>query len=235
MLIQLGTCLESKGEITRGNIHLIDYPTGGKAMLPVIIASGQNDGPTFLITGNVHGNESIGIVITHRIVEELDLSKLKGRVVCMPSLNPTGTLAGTRHSLFDKTDPNRAWPSVRKKKESVDADDWLSDITKLEDQPSPQEDAWNRIHKLIESIHPDFHIDLHTCSTLSIPYTFIDRVLYEENKEDAQELHEKTLEMVKSTGLTIIADASAPRYAKYQLFRSTSGTGPDWTNSCNGY
>ncbi|MDH5401724.1 MAG: succinylglutamate desuccinylase/aspartoacylase family protein [Candidatus Heimdallarchaeota archaeon] len=224
-MIKIGDITEIRGQIQRGWIKLVEHPTGVDEKLSVIIASGTSDGPTLLITANVHGHETVGIVIIHRILEQLNLKLLRGRVVCIPSLNPTGLLRGTRHPQFDDVDPNRMWPSSKPKTELVsDATDYLDEINQRMDLPKPQERAWSRIFTQISEINPDFHIDLHTCSTLSIPYAFLDRVLYQTNKEEADNLFERTKAMVRASGLTIIADASASRYVKYNLYRSTSGS-----------
>lgn len=60
-------------------------------------------GPTFLLTANIHGDEITGVVVVHRFLEQLNLNELKGRIICIPSLNPTGLLAGTRYPQFEAT------------------------------------------------------------------------------------------------------------------------------------
>jgi predicted deacylase len=71
------------------------------------------------------------------------------------------------------------------------------------------------------------HADLHTFSLLSIPFGFVDRVLYSESSpnglEDAQRLFDKTRSMVEATGLTWVMEQPARQYVKSKLHRSTSG------------
>jgi len=81
----------------------------------------------------------------------------------------------------------------------------------------------------IKQISVNFHVDLHTFSTLSMPFIFMDRVLYENKAEnDAEKSHElwkNTNEMVDAIGLTVLRDRPAWLYVKSKLHRSTSG----WT------
>jgi hypothetical protein len=86
----------------------------GREELEVIIATGTLPGPKLLLTGNIHGNEINPCIICHRVIEWLETAvtdgSLKGTVVLMPSLNPTGHRAGTRSPSFESVDPNRFWP-----------------------------------------------------------------------------------------------------------------------------
>lgn len=94
--IEFGTAKEVFGEVTRGTLPLLSLPTGDKFELKVVIASGVEDGPTFLVTANIHGDEVTGVLVVHRFLEFLAQTPIKaGRVVIIPSLNPSGHLAGT--------------------------------------------------------------------------------------------------------------------------------------------
>jgi predicted deacylase len=137
-------------------------------------------GPTLLLTGNIHGDEVTGVIVIHRFLESLDLSKLRGRIVAVPSLNPTGLLAETRFPQFEAKDPNRAWPDSRPEKEEKDEnpDLWKEYSKRVEDEKGPQARAFAKIAKIFEKINPQFHLDLHTFSILSHPFAFVDRVLY---------------------------------------------------------
>lgn len=222
MTISIGNITEVKGEIVRGEIDLITHPTGSKESLAVIIASGKNDGPTFLLTANIHGDEIVGVIIIHRLLEMIDLDELHGRIVCIPSLNPTGNRRAHRYPQFDHADPNRKWPdSNPDKKKKEDKNDWLDRY--YEDVPTPQETIWKRLIEEFKNISPDYHIDLHTFSNLSIPFVFMDRIIYEEDENEANKLFDKLQSMVKSMGLTIVVESPARRYVDKKLHRSTSG------------
>ena len=222
MTISIGNITEEKGKIVRGEIDLITHPTGANETLSVIIASGKNEGPTFLLTANIHGDEIVGIIIIHRLLEIIDLNELNGRLVCIPSLNPTGNRRAHRYPQFDEEDPNRKWPeSNPDKKKKVDKNDWLDKYYKK--IPTAQEAIWNRIFEEFKNIAPDYHIDLHTFSNLSIPFVYLDRVIYENDEDEAIKLSEKVQAMVRSMGLTVIIESPTKRYVDNKLHRSTSG------------
>jgi predicted deacylase len=224
MTLQFGNVKEIPGTITRGKFDLIKHPTGITERIAIIIASGLNPGPTLLLTGNIHGDEVIGIIVIHRLLDLIDLESLHGRIICIPTLNPTGHRAKTRYPQFDHSDPNRKWPdSNPHKKEVKDNTDWLDNYYIENDKSSPQEDAWKELYKEIERISPNFHVDLHTFSILSIPFIFLDRVLFEDDEEEATKLFKKTKSMVEAMGLTIVVESPAKRYVKNKLHRSTSG------------
>jgi len=235
----LGTAVEKPGGVSRGTIPLLHQPSGNLIELRVVIVSGKHDGPTLLVTGNIHGDEVTGIIVIHRLLERLEtrLDLLKGRVIAIPSLNPTGLLAGTRLPVFEHVDPNRTWPdsipeSLKEKYKDADdtSDLWHAEQKKVEDQQGPQAMAFKEVFAAIEHLHPDYHVDLHTFSTLSIPFIFLDRVLYNDEgeegvkqKEEADKLFATTESMVHAIGLTVIRERPAKLYIKQKLHRSTSG------------
>lgn len=198
------------------------------------VCSGAEAGPRVLITGNIHGDEVTGTIVIHRFIESLagKLDQLKGTIVAIPSLNPTGHLQGTRYPQFQSTDPNRKWPDSKPErlvdqfKAKEDATDiWDKLQREADEQPGPQAEVFKKIYAVFESIKPDYHIDLHTFSTLSIPFIFLDRVLYdgEAQKEEAHKLFAKTKEMVTALGLSVLVERPARLYVKQGLHRSTSG------------
>ncbi len=98
-LLTLGTCVEVRGQVTTGSFPLFQLPLspdGSDSLkLSIVIVSGALDGPTFLITANIHGDEVTGTLICHRQIAFLQsrLATMRGRVVFFPSLNPTGQYA----------------------------------------------------------------------------------------------------------------------------------------------
>ena len=81
-----------------------------------------------------------------------------------------------------------------------------------------QERCFLPISEALKALKPDFHVDLHTFSTLSIPFIFIDRVLYENTSEDskkkAEHLFNQTQAMVQAIGLTVVCERPAWIYVK---------------------
>ncbi|OBZ82949.1 N-alpha-acetyl-L-2,4-diaminobutyric acid deacetylase [Choanephora cucurbitarum] len=77
--------------------------------LPVIVCRGSEDGPVLGITAAVHGNELNGVPCIHRVISQIDVSKLKGTVVAVPCVNVWGYLKFQRE-FADGRDLNRQFP-----------------------------------------------------------------------------------------------------------------------------
>jgi len=127
-------------------------------------------------------------------------------------------------------DPNRCWPEFDPYIEppKVDPRDlWDTLQREVSDEPGPQERCFTKIAQVFKEIGPNWHVDLHTFSTLSIPFIFMDRVLYNTDSElvAAKELWEKTNDLVQCVGLTVLMERPPWLYIKKKLHRSTSG----WT------
>ncbi|MHA1213414.1 MAG: succinylglutamate desuccinylase/aspartoacylase family protein, partial [Candidatus Heimdallarchaeota archaeon] len=116
---------------------------------------------------------------------------------------------------------------------SIDGDndtkllDPLSVFENDELYPSIQQIIWKRLFGLIKS-SADCLIDLHNAFIKSIPFIFLDRVLYnpnsgEEAKAEAEELYARTEKLVDAFGFTIVRESTPARYIKKKLHRSTSG------------
>jgi predicted deacylase len=223
--LKIGTAVEKPGSLSRGEFELGPLPTGGMEKISVVIAAGDKAGPTVLITANIHGDEVVGTLVCHRFLESLDLAKLAGRVVVIPSLNPSGMRALTRHSELQAVDPNRKWPSAHPNAGIPweDPSDWLSAYTALEHAPGPQERAWTKLFDALASANPDYHIDLHSFTAVSIPFSFLDRVFHSGNEKQASELHKKSEQMLQAIGFSVFREASFSNLVKTDMYRTTSG------------
>jgi uncharacterized protein len=188
-------------------------PTGTTEKLPVIVAQGYENGPTFWFTAGIHGNELTGIPAIHETITAELAKNLRGTIIAIPSLNPSGLRTGRRLSYYDNQDPNRAFP------EYVDHKDATPDHT-----PGLNEILFQRLYQKIEET-ADFLIDLHCYDGITIPFTIRDRVLYktEAEKTEAILLQEKLEAMAKAFGLPIVGEFLAEKYIKRRLHRSTSG------------
>jgi N-alpha-acetyl-L-2,4-diaminobutyrate deacetylase len=85
-------------------------PDGGAAMLLPIVVFRNGPGPSVLLTGGNHGDEFEGPVALMRLVHELDWTRIRGRVIVLPCLNPPAVLAGRRCSPYDGRNMNRVFP-----------------------------------------------------------------------------------------------------------------------------
>ena len=111
--ITIGTAKSAPGKLTYGFINVMNLPTGTSDKIPVMIAQGKEDGPTFFIYENIHGNEITGVAVVHDVVNEDLVKELKGTVVAIPTLNPTALRLYQRYPEYQDEDPNRQFPEGR--------------------------------------------------------------------------------------------------------------------------
>lgn len=92
--------------------------------------------------------------------------------------------------------------------------------------PSVQEMIWKNLFEILKET-ADYLLDLHNAFIKSIPFSFLDRVLYNPDVEDdnkkAENLYNRTEEMVRAFGLTIVRETTPNKYIQKKLHRSTSG------------
>ncbi len=213
--ITLGTARAEQGRITYGRWHAFDHPTGTPEELPIIIVQGTRDGPTFWVTANIHGPELTGIAVIHDLVNEAKLAqRLRGTLVCIPSLSPAGFRVRNRQPYFDPQDPNRLFPDRKRKSESEEEPQF----------PSMVEQVWARLFEEIEA-KADYLIDLHNSSLQSMLFSIRDKVYYAEDRErsSAVTLQQRTGELIKAFGLPAVFEFKRKRYVQMKLHRSTSG------------
>lgn len=104
------------GEIARKRIPVAELGDGTPLTLPVVVARGRRDGPTFYVQAGLHGDELTGIEICRLALAELDPTKLRGTVVSVPLANPAAHLTRTRGYLHEERwliDINRIFPGDR--------------------------------------------------------------------------------------------------------------------------
>lgn len=214
--IKVGSAKSAPGQISYGFIKTMNLPIGLSDRIPVIIAQGTKPGPTFFITANVHGNELTGIAVIHDLVTEALTQQLRGTVVAIPTLNPSGLRAYGRSPDFDTKDPNKLYPAGKfAKKEDEDED------TKF---PARYELVAKRIFAPIKK-YADFHLDIHNHSLRSIPYSILDRIFYanEADKKKAERLAQQQKAMVEAFGVFYAVDFPPKKYLRVKYHRSVSG------------
>jgi predicted deacylase len=88
--------------------------TWGNALVPLAVINGRNGQAGsrrgVACFGGTHGNEYEGQVAVWRLMHELDPGQIQGRVILMPRLNQPACVTGTRESLRDGVNMNRAFP-----------------------------------------------------------------------------------------------------------------------------
>ncbi|MFH5800069.1 succinylglutamate desuccinylase/aspartoacylase family protein [Haladaptatus sp. CMAA 1911] len=207
--MQVGTAESSPGELVTGWLDVTDLPTGTPERLPVLIAEGEEDGPTLWITASIHGNEVTALATAQDVMREGLESRIRGTVVCLPNLNPAGLRRTTRTSYYHGDDPNRYFPDP-------DADGSRP--------PRVQELIDERVFDAFAD-SADVLVDLHTAQVGSIPFVIRDRVLHgsERDEDEARDLADELERLVDAYDFPVINEYAAEEYVEQNLQRSTAG------------
>ena len=107
-----GTSIEP-GQRARIDIPVARLSTGDSLTLSVEVLNGSKPGPSLWLSGAVHGDEVVGVAVTHRILQALDPEELSGVVICAPIVNVFGFISESRY-LPDRRDLNRSFPGSSK-------------------------------------------------------------------------------------------------------------------------
>ncbi len=188
--MKLGTAESKPGEVSTGYLSVTDLPTGQPEHIPVVVVEGEESGPTVWVTGTIHGDEPTGMEAIHEFVSRIRDEPLRGTVVCVPVMNPSGLRTNARTSYYDGDDPNRYFGIERGDGETP---------------PSVQQLICERLYEKI-SASADVVISLHTSWIATYPYTIRPRVGYGENREKAEavELCDRTVELADAFGLPVV-------------------------------
>jgi len=100
------------GEQKEIQLNIARLPTYTNIDLPVHVYRAEQDGPTLLLTGGLHGDELNGIEIIRRMVFNDMLMPDKGSVIALPLVNVYGFIQNVR-GLPDGKDINRSFPGVK--------------------------------------------------------------------------------------------------------------------------
>lgn len=100
------------GEHKEIQLNIARLPTYTNIDLPVHVFRSEEDGPTLLLTGGLHGDELNGIEIVRRMVAKDLLMPKCGSVIALPLVNVYGFIQNVR-GLPDGKDINRSFPGVK--------------------------------------------------------------------------------------------------------------------------
>ncbi|MED4018530.1 M14 family metallopeptidase [Sutcliffiella cohnii] len=106
----IGTAQVRPGEKTEGFLTIGSDTDGTLFQLPVLVASGQQEGPTIWVHGCIHGEEYGGAASIIRYFQELDTNELRGVFVGVPVMNLPSFKARSRISPLDGANLNRIFP-----------------------------------------------------------------------------------------------------------------------------
>ncbi len=105
--MKIGTAESKPGEIAYGVIT-VGYTMGRFPIeIPVVIVEGNEDGPTLAVSGAVHGAELLGPMGIHEFLHQVDPSKVKGKIILVPVVNPGAFEFGLRSTKWDGQNLNR--------------------------------------------------------------------------------------------------------------------------------
>ena len=81
--------------------------------MPVRILRGKHDGPRLFVSAAIHGDELNGVEIIRRLHQHKSLSRLRGTLITIPTVNVFGVIHHSRY-LPDRRDLNRSFPGSSK-------------------------------------------------------------------------------------------------------------------------
>jgi predicted deacylase len=110
MVKMVGTAEVVHGEKTKGFLQVGTDTDGASFKLPVLVATGKEEGPTIWVQGCVHGDEYGGAASIIRFFQELDVNQLHGTFVGVPVTNLPSFKARYRTSPLDGANLNRIFP-----------------------------------------------------------------------------------------------------------------------------
>ena len=101
-------------EIKAGQRLTVDLPiarlyTRTEMTMPVHVVHGKKPGPGLFVSAAVHGDEINGAEIIRRLLKLKLLSKLRGTLIAIPTVNVYGFINRSRY-LPDRRDLNRCFP-----------------------------------------------------------------------------------------------------------------------------
>lgn len=80
--------------------------------LPIEVVHGAKPGPRLWLSAAVHGDELNGVEIIRRVLEKIEIEKLRGAIIAAPVVNAFGFINQSRY-LPDRRDLNRSFPGSK--------------------------------------------------------------------------------------------------------------------------
>lgn len=87
-----------------------DTANSGRVFPIPIVTVANGTGPTVLLCAGNHGDEDQGQLILRRLLNELDVDDVGGRIIFLPAMNYPAVRADTRTSPLDNGNLNRSFP-----------------------------------------------------------------------------------------------------------------------------
>jgi predicted deacylase len=107
-LIILGTKID-KGDSKILELEIAKLHTRNSIKITILVERSKLDGPTILLMGGVHGDETNGVAIVRDIIHKKYNKPKRGTIICIPVFNVFGYLNQSRE-FPDGRDLNRMFP-----------------------------------------------------------------------------------------------------------------------------
>ena len=111
MKVEIGTASAAPGEKSYGRLNVAKTMARFDVFIPVIIINGVEEGPTFIVSGAVHGDEILGSIAILKVAQNLDPAKLKGTFIGVPVTNVAAFEMLDRATFWDGKILNRVTPN----------------------------------------------------------------------------------------------------------------------------
>lgn len=108
-MLQIGSAVAEKGKLTKGYFE-IGALADGPVRIPVMIATGEQDGEVLWLDGCIHGGEFGGPISIAKFMNSIDLKELKGSIVAVPVVNILAFRELNRNTPLDGVNINRIFP-----------------------------------------------------------------------------------------------------------------------------
>jgi predicted deacylase len=169
--------------IKYSHIKILTGSDLSRRRLPLMTIQSVNPGPVVWLTGCMHGDEVIGMVVIQEIFKILKKQPLlKGSIYAFPLMNPIGFETGSRNITLSKEDLNRAFPGSK-----------LGSLA---------ERIADRIFCTIVQTRPSVVIDIHNDWQNSIPYVAIDP----DPGPAHRDVYDQTRWFAQQTGFLVVRD-----------------------------
>jgi len=169
--------------IKYSHIKILTGSDLSRRRLPLMMIQSANPGPVVWLTGCIHGDEVIGMVVIQEIFKIIKKQPLiKGSIYAFPLMNPIGFETSSRNITLSKEDLNRAFPGNK-----------LGSLA---------ERIAEKIFPTISQTRPSVVIDIHNDWQNSIPYVAIDP----DPGQAHQEVYEQTRWFAQQTGFLVVRD-----------------------------
>src|SRR5262245_30786549 len=97
------------GETQEIPLKISEFYTSNPVHIPLTVIRGTEPGPALFLTGAIHGDELNGVEVVRSVIQDLDHTKIKGTLLCLPVVNRFGFNNHSRY-LPDRRDLNRYFP-----------------------------------------------------------------------------------------------------------------------------